>query len=332
MAKSRKQILKLLYMRDFLLHKTDENSGLSTNDLIDMLADEGIAAERKSIYSDIDALVEYGMKIEKFRDGNITRYRVTDRDFDAGELKLLVDAVQAAKFISVRKSNKLIRKLENLGTESTAKKIQGQVHVINRVKTMEDSVINNVDRINDAIAAGTSIAFIYWEWTAQKQKKPRHDGREYDVSPWALTVDNENYYLIAYDTREKKIKHFRVDKMMNIRRLSAKRKGYEAFRNLDMALYAKSAFGMFGGEEKNVQIRCKESKAGVLIDRFGQDIFICPDGDGYCLAEIKAQISPVFYSWIFTFSDDMEIVSPAGVRDEFSKLLGKCLSVYGEDK
>ena len=190
--------LRLLYILKILMEKTDETHTLSAADLDRLLHSYGMSADRKTVYSDIETLREAGIDILQSR-GTNGGYYIGSREFELPELKLLVDAVQASKFISRKKSEELIGKLESLCSESDAKQLQRNVFIYNRVKTGNETVYYNVDQIHTAILNDRQIAFHYGEWTVQKILKLKKNGELYKASPWALTWDNQNYYLIAYD-------------------------------------------------------------------------------------------------------------------------------------
>ena len=174
-----------------------------------------------------------------------------ERDFEIAELKLLVDAVQSSKFITESKSNKLIKKIEGLASNNEAKSLHRQVYVANRIKTTNESVYYNVDDIQKAISENHKVSFQYFQWNPNKEKELRHNGMRYEISPWALTWDDENYYMVGYDSKEAKIKHYRVDKMLKIEIMAdSKREGKALFKDMDMAVYSKKIFGMFGGVER----------------------------------------------------------------------------------
>ena len=197
MAKSSNQKLKLIYLARILQEKTDEEHGLTMQQLIDELARYDVKAERKSIYDDIDALSYIGMDVLKETSGGKTEYKLVSRTFELAELKLLVDAVQSSKFITRKKSESLIRKIEGLASTYQARKLARNVHVANRIKTMNESIYYTVDDIHSAIYQGKKITFQYFKWNEKGEKALRRDGKVYKVSPWALTWDDENYYLIA---------------------------------------------------------------------------------------------------------------------------------------
>ena len=328
MAKSSNQKLKLLYIMKFLLEETDEEHIMTTQQLIDRLAAVGIGAERKSIYENIEDLRQFGLDIEREKSGRASGYYVASRNFELPELKLLVDAVQSSKFITKKKSDKLIHKIESFASRYQAQKLQRQVFVSNRIKHENESIYYNVDKIHNAINADKKLTFLYFDWTPEKKKQPRRDGLRYEVSPWALSWDDENYYMIGYDSDTGMIKHYRVDKMEAIEPSGAKREGREQFSSFDMAVYSKKVFGMFGGREETVTLRVKNELAGAVIDRFGSDVPMAPAKDGFFSVRAQVFVSPVFYSWIFAFGDGVQITAPESVRRGFSEMAEKICEGY----
>ncbi|MDL2295667.1 WYL domain-containing protein [Lachnospiraceae bacterium OttesenSCG-928-E19] len=314
MAKSRNQKLKLLYLVKILEEKTDEEHTLSTKELIRELEKYEIKAERKSIYDDIYHLQEFGYDIILQKE-QPTGYYLASREFEIAELKLLVDAVQSSKFITYKKSNELIRKLEHLCSVEEAKSLRRQVFVADRIKTMNESIYYNVDKIYSAMSLKGKISFLYDEWTIEKKLKPRRGGERYKVTPKALTWEDENYYLVARDEKEL-VKHYRVDKMRNIE-LSNEKAG--ASDEIDLAKLAKRTFGMFGGEEDIVKLRVKNQLIGVIIDRFGKDVPVRADGEEHFIARVEVAISGPFFGWIFGLGEGVEIVSPEYVVEDYKQ-------------
>lgn len=334
MAKNPKQKQKLLYVLKYFMENTDENHGVTVADIIAYLDSFSISAERKSIYDDIKTLIDFGVDICSTKTKTV-QYYVASRDFEMYELKLLVDAVQSSKFISHKKSNELIKKLENLTSEFEAKKLQRQVVVSNRVKTLNEKVKYNIDSIHEAINEGNKISFYYFQWeisgdNSQKIiKKRRNDGEHYVVSPWALSWDDENYYLIAYDSKARMIKHYRVDKMESVQILkNEKRDGKSAFSKIDMAAYSKQVFTMFGGELTDVKIRFDNSLCGVVVDRFSKNVFVSLNDDGTFDLSTKVVLSPTFYGWLFSFKDKAKLISPQSAKDEFVSFINDIIKNY----
>ena len=327
MPKSEKQKLKLLYITQYLMEKTDENHIATTTELIDYLASNGITAERKSIYTDIELLIDYGLDIVKVK-GRPAGYQLVSRQFELAELKLLVDAVQASKFITSKKSRELIGKLETLCSKKEARQLHRQVVVTNRTKAVNENIYYNVDQIYSAIAGNVKIRFLYFEWNVKKEMQLRHDGAFYEVSPWLLTWDDDNYYLIAYDDESRMIKHYRVDKMLKFSLSDKKRQGKEQFENFDIAAYSKKTFGMFAGEEKMVTLSCKTNLIGVIIDRFGNEASLRENGEGFVLVRVKVAVSRQFFGWLTGLSDAVKIVGPKETAEEYRSYLEEILTNY----
>lgn len=326
MAKGTNQKLKLIYLMKIFMEKTDEMHSITMNEIIAELNAYGVTAERKSIYNDIESLRQFGMDIIGEQNNRTYYYYVANRQFELPELKLLVDSVQAAKFITAKKSNELIKKIEGLASKYEASKLQRQVYVSQRVKTDNEKIYYNVDTIHTAISMNSMISFQYFQWNVEKKMVLKKDGNPYTVSPWALTWDDENYYLVANDTDDKIIKHFRVDKMLNINIEEKQREGGEHFdvQNADVGLYTKKVFGMYSGEEKTVKLECDNDMAGVIIDRFGKDVTLIRKDDEHFTVNVKVIVSNQFISWIFSLGDKVKIVEPMSlvekVKDEVKRL------------
>ncbi len=325
MAKSPNQKLKLLYLMKILLEQTDENHRITMTEIIENLASYNISAERKSLYNDIESLRLYGLDIIGIQEGRTYFYYVGSRRFELAELKLLVDSVQSAKFITAKKSSELIKKLEGLASRYEASKLHRQVFVAGRVKTMNESIYYNVDRIQTAIGENSKITFQYFQWNVEKKMELRHDGAVYKVSPWALSWNDGNYYLIAYDGEKGIIKHFRVDKMLHIELNGEKREGEQVFQSFDMAAYARKMFGMYGGKEERVRLECENSFAGVIIDRFGKDVTLNRLDDTHFFVNVEAAVSRQFLSWVIGLGEGVKIAGPESVvarmKDEIRRLM-----------
>lgn len=331
MAKGDNQKLKLLYLLRILSEKTDEMHGLTAQQLIHELEKYEIHAERKSIYDDIRCLIDFGYDIVNRKTAECGGYYLASREFELPELKLLVDAVQASRFITTKKSRELISKIEKLAGTYDAQKLQRQVFVAGRIKAENEGIYYNVDYIHNAIQNNASIQFFYLKWSYEKKLVPYHDDKIYTVSPWALTWKEENYYLVAFDHDENKIKHFRVDKMSRIKVLSKEqRKGGEAFEKMDIAEYTNSSFGMFGGQAETVTLKLKEALIGVILDRFGKETDIRKNKDHTISARIKVSVSNPFFGWLTGLGSEVSILSPAWVREDYICYLQTVLAKYKE--
>ena len=334
MARTAEQKLKILYLLKILNERSDEEHPLTIKEIQAELENYGITAERKSLYDDIAELRNFGVNIETIKSRSFAYY-IADREFQLPELKLLVDSVQCAKFLTPKKTNELIKKIESLTSVYEASSLQRQVYVTNRVKTQNEQIYITTDLIHDAISANRQIQFKYYEWkldfsTREKvQKVFRHEGNFYTVSPWALTWEDENYYLIAYDGFEGKTKHFRVDKMAHISILDKfPRAGADQFENFDIASYCTKSFGMFGGVEEDVRVVFDNRLIGVVVDRFGKDIFLSKYDDEHFSAVLKATISPVFISWLLSFGKGAKILSPSHVVEQIKKQVEDIKNMY----
>jgi len=321
MARSSFQKLKILYVMDYLLKNTDEEHSVTVSQLIAELASRGITAERKSIYDDIESLREYGMDIVQSGSGRNSGYYVASRDFELPELKLLVDSVQCSKFITHKKTMSLIKKIGSLASVHEARQLGRQVYVKNRIKTMNESIYYNVDEIHRGIAENKKIRFHYFEYTVQKERRFRRDGQWYVISPYSLGWDDENYYLVGFDSEAGRIKHFRVDKMADIGVTDELRDGQDSYAALDMGAYARKTFGMFTGEETSVQLRFEKDLVGVVLDRLGRDIMLIPDGEEHFTVRTDVVISPQFFAWIFGFAGRARILGPDCVKEAMKKQL-----------
>lgn len=316
MPKTPKQKQKLLYLIQYFMEHTDESHPVTTPKLIAYLEANDIKAERKSIYDDIACLCDFGYDIVR-QEGPKGGYFMASRDFELAEVKLLVDLVQSSKFITTKKSRELIRKLEKQVSKNEAKALQRQVVVADRNKTENETIYYSVDVIYEAIAKNVQIRFKYFEWDANKQRKIRKGGAFYEVSPWLLTWDDENYYLVAYDETAGIMKHYRVDKMLEIEWKDTPRVGQAVFEELDIAAISRKTFGMFAGEERTVRLLCDNSIISVVVDRFGQGVALRPYDEHHVMVRADVQISPQFFGWLAGLGDKIRIEAPEDVAEKY---------------
>lgn len=325
MARGENQKLKLLFLRDLLL-ETDAEHPITMDELLEGLKKRGVAAERKSIYSDIEALRSYGMDIVLLKQGRAASYFVNAREFEAAELKLLVDSVQAAKFLSEKKSLGLIKKLAALSSRHERALLNRQLYVMDRGKSQNEQIYYSVDAIHAAIASDRQIGFRYWQYSVEKEQVFRHGGKAYRVSPYALIWDDENYYLIAYDAESGLCKHFRVDKMASIRVQNEQRVGKESFGRIDMAAYQKRTFSMFAGEEQTVTLCCDNAMIGVIVDRFGRSVPIARCDDGHFITHVRVAVSPQFFGWLGSLEGQVVVSAPDRVQKRYTDYLKTLLT------
>lgn len=323
MARGDNQKLKLLYLLKILSEETDEQHMMTMTELVHKLKKVGVHADRKTLYSDFAELERFGIDIVSLRQGRNTYYYLGARQFDLAELKILVDSVEAAKFITDAKTKSLIRKLGGLASRFDADTLKRQVDLQGRVKTSNRVVFNNVDTLHAAIAAEKQIRFHYCKWDIRGNMVPRNDGAWYYVSPWRLMINNDYYYLVAYSP-ESGIRHYRVDKIKDIFVVEEPRQGKEAFNNFDFAAYSKCMFGMFGGDEMRVTLECDLEMIGVIIDRFGKDVVCIPKGEHSFIVAVNVIPSLQFLGWVIGLGEGVKIISPDVVirqmREEVKRL------------
>ena len=324
------QKLKMLYLAKIFSEETDDQHALTMPEIITKLAACGVNADRKTLYLDFEELRTFGLDIIATQVGRNCYYHLGGRDFELPELKLLVDSVQSAKFITDKKSKELFKKLEALVSKHEGKQLHRQVVISGRIKTMNESIYYNVDKLHEAIGAGCQIRFKYYQWNVKKEMELRRDGAWYQVSPWALMWDDENYYLVAYDSEDDKIKHYRVDKMLRISVTEEKREGQDQFKKFNMPRYTKSLFGMYGGEETSVTIEGRNDMVGVLIDRFGKDIFLTSIDNEHFRTVVNVAVSNQFFGWIMALGDGVKIVAPQPVVDQMKAEAERLYKQYTE--
>ncbi len=328
MAAGENQKLKMLYLQRILTEETDAEHGLTTQEILSKLDACGVTADRRTLYKDLDELDRYGLEILREQDGHRITYHLITRSFELPELKLLVDSVQSARFITEKKSRQLIRKLEGLASVYEARYLHRQVLISGRIKAMNESIYYNVDFLHDAVSRDRQIRFHYYRWNVRKQMELRRDGAWYRVSPWCLMWDNENYYLVAYDAADGKIKHYRVDKMVHLSVLELPREGRDAFRKFDAAQYTRQLFGMFGGEVTRVSFEGKNEIVGILFDRFGRDIPVIPlDGERFSVT-LEIAVSPNFLGWVFSLGDRLRITGPEALVQRMHEEAQRLAALY----
>ncbi len=326
MAKSENQKLKLLYILKILQEKSDEKHPVSTKELIDYLDREGIAAERKTIYTDIHALEDFGYPV-KIRKGKTSGYYLESREFEMAELKMLADAVLACKFISQSKTKEIIDKLSSMTSVHEAKQLQRQVWV-ERIKNAGEGILENVDRIHMAIMDHKKIAFTYFSWGTDKQLHARRNAKIYRISPFFLIWKDEYYYLIAYDSEAAQTKYYRVDKMKDISILEEKREGSDVTGAVNPADVVKRDFSMYAGEQETLTLTFPEDMIGVVIDRFGKEISLRKREEDLYSARVQVSLSPIFYGWLTGFSGKIRILQPESVKSAYLQYLKDAISQY----
>jgi predicted DNA-binding transcriptional regulator YafY len=333
MAKTANQKTRILSLCRILLRYSDDDHRLTVTEMLEALSAEGIEANRKTVMDDLHAMADFGLDVICSR-GKGGGYFIGNREFETAELKLLVDAVQSSRFISQKKSTDLIGRLLKQTSVYTEKDLHRQIYVAHRVKSENAELLRTVDAVHSAIGLGRMIAFRYSDWNGNHERVLRHDGKEYRLTPCMLSWDNEYYYLLAYDSEEDRLKHFRVDKMVRVRVLDEPQRGETLWGDIvrDPGKYENELFGMYSGEETTVLLAVDASLAGVIIDRFGEETVFISDGEGAKTfrVAVKVRVSPVFLSWVLQFGEKMRILSPDSVRQSLISLAERAIGANRE--
>lgn len=327
MAKRQGQKLKMIYLLQLLWNESDEEHPISMKAILERL-NQVVSAERKGIYDDIEQLNSLEQFEIQYRKQPPEGYYISGRSFELAELKILADAIQCSKFITAKKSDQLIKKIGQLTSCYEAEQLSHHVHITSHVKSDNEKIYYTIDDISRAIEEDCQITFQYFHWSVDKEKIYRYDGKLYKVSPWALIWNDEQYYLVAYDEQDQKVKHYRVDKMENMNRIAEARLGQEQFAHFDMGKYTKKTFGMYGGLDRSVQMQFHNNLVGVIFDQFGHDVKINKVDEDHFEIQQMVSVSDQFYGWIFGLGEQAKIVGPPEVVEGYKKKLEARLKMY----
>ncbi len=327
MGKSDNQKLKVLYILDYLKAHSHPDRLVKATELIEMLERKGILCERKTIYSDIAALQDYGVDIISVP-GKNGGYYIGTRNFELPELKLLIDAVLSSRYLTEKKSRELIEKLLRECNEEDSRLLKRNILVSGRVKSMNETIYYNVDAIQDAIAQNKQITFRYFDWDLGGKRKFRPN--PYLASPYGLCQDNENYYLLAWSERHG-VTHYRVDRMLSIQSTDQPRVPCPELTGKALNEHANRVFQMYSGEPRDVKLRFHRSLINVVMDRFGKDTMLIPDGEDHFNFTVRVAVSPMFLSWVIGFGVKAKILYPQDVVEECQNLCQEVMRQYAPE-
>lgn len=321
--------LLLLRLLDILRSETDDNHGIDMEEIKKQLSQNGLHPDRKSVYACIDALEEYGMEIQRPA-GKRKDYRLlrSADELELSEIKLLIDTIQASRFLSRAKAEKMTGKLEKHVSKYQAKTLNRQVIISNRVKNMNNSIHYSVDAIHAAINDDVQITFRYFDYNLSKKRVYRHDGRWYEVSPYAMLYNNDKYYLLGIAAGDTEVRTYRVDKMDGVAPMKVQRHAKEVFEQVDLSTYTQYTFSMYAGRPQKVTLLFHNSYLTVARDRFGYDVPVKKVDEEHFEMEVLVAVSPQFYGWIFGLGDKVEIVSPLDVREGMKNVLATVAHKY----
>ena len=325
MPKSDNQKLKIFYILDYLQENSHQDHPVRASELISMLdSRHNIQCDRKTVYSDILALQDYGVDIESVP-GRNGGYYIASRNFELPELKLLIDAVLSSRFLTEKKSRELIEKLCSQCSVYDARLMRRDVLVSGRVKSMNETIYYNVDAIQDAISENRQISFRYFDYALDGSR--RYRDRDYQASPYGLCQDNENCYLLALSPRHG-VTSYRVDRMSDIVVLEEKREPCPELSGKALVTHANRLFQMYSGEETTVKLRFHRSLVNVVFDRFGTDIMLIPEGDEHFVFTVNVAVSPMFLSWIIGFGTKAKVLHPQSIIDQCRALCREAVEQY----
>ncbi len=319
---------RILCLMQILMERTDEEHILNAVDLCEILKSEyDLEADRRTIYSEVAALEEFVLDIVQIK-GKNPGYYVGSRDFELAEVKLLVDAVQSSKFISAKRSEELIKKLEKLCSDEQAKQLNPQIVIANRPKTKNETILYNVDRIHTAIFKDRKVAFQYMEWIAPKMQRLKRNGAEYKISPLWMLPEDDCYYMIGYDSVAGKIKYYRVDRMMHMEITEEEREGKEYLDTFDLASFEKKTFGMHSGNDTEVVLKCKNEITSVILDQFGSGAWMIPLDENSFKIKTVVAVSGQFFGWLTGLGGRVTILEPENVKHEYRQYLMDIMENY----
>lgn len=325
---SQKQLL--LQLLNILQTETDEEEGITMEQIRVLLTQSGFDPDRKSIYACFDALEAHGLDVQRPA-GKRRDYRLLKSadELELSEVKLLIDAIQASRFLSRAKAEKLTRKLEKLVSRRQARNLHRQMIISDRVKSMNNSIYYHVDALHSAIAQDRMVSFRYFDYSMSKKRVYRHDGQRYHASPFAMIYNNDKYYLLAVPEGGDAMRTYRVDKLDSVQLLEAPRTGHDIFSTVDLSTYTQYTFSMYAGTPRSVTMRFANELVSIALDRFGHDIVITRDGDTHFRFTATIAVSPRFYGWLYSFGAGVEILDPPEVRGGMQQLLRETAALYG---
>jgi len=328
MPRKENQRKKLLILRDILLRNTDERHGLTRKEIEVELSRYDIEVSRQTFAEDLELLREFGVDIMTDRIGSKTIYYVGEREFALPELKLLIDSIQASRFITEKKAMELIRKMEKLCSKHEAAELQRGAVIVDRIKNMNESIFYNVDAVHQAINQNSKIRFQYFNYNIQAEREYKHGGKIYEESPYAMVCADDNYYLLAYNSERNIIKNYRVDKLAAVQVTGEPREGREVFEQYDLKRFTRNSFGMFSGKEAKVTMRFSHRFANAVVDRFGKDVFMRRVDDNWVEVVAPVVVSPMFFRWLYGLGAEAYIVGPQDVREAMKNHLLEVSKLY----
>lgn len=317
------QKIKLLKLMELLRQETDEHHPLSTNEICSRLSTMGISCERRTLAKDILLLNEQGFEVMCCRVGKEKGYYIEDRSFSVPEIKILIDAVQAANFITEKKSSELIDKISALGGSHQADILKSNLVHFNTRKHSNETIYYSVGYLEDAIQQKNKVLFRYFDLDEHGEKVYRRDGHRYVVEPVALVFHEDNYYVVVYSAKHDSTANYRIDRMDSVEIIDEPVSQKALTLRNEVARYTERVFKMYGGQSVDLVIEFDDKLIGAVYDKFGENTKMIRTHEHGCVATVKVQISPTFWGWLFQFGKQMRILSPANLIDEYTTIVSE---------
>lgn len=328
MGKQNFSKIKLLKIWEMLKQDTDEQHSLTTNQIIEKLKLAGIECDRKTLYQDIATLNAYGYEIIQRRGQHNNSYYVVDRSFDVPELRILIDAVQAASFITEKKTAEFIDKISALGGSNRAEILKKNIVEFNTAKHTNENIYYSIDKIDEAILSERKIIFKYFDYDLHGNRVFRKDGHRYVANPIIMVFSNDNYYLVCYHDNHTTLTNYRIDRMTEVSVLDTPINKDARPKGIDLCNYRKQVFSMFGGEQTAVTLETTPDLIDVVFDKFGEQTKITEIGNNKIQFTAEIQISNMFFGWCCSFGEKMKIVAPQEIKEQFTEYLNRLCQNY----
>ncbi len=323
--------IKLLFLHDIFTRQTDKDHVYSANELCDLLLEYGISCERKSIYSDIDALKEYGMDIVNVRSPK-RGYYLNERKFDTAEVRLLIDAVQAAKFISSRKTKALIYKIGNLLSEFQEEELREQIYVESSFKSEKEDLYEIIKLLDNAIKRSKQVQITYAKRKLENRYLKKSEGKVFLINPYSLLWSNDHYYLVCNNDKYSNLMHLRLDRISDVKLLDSASKHFSKVskytEKFDTADYSNKIFNMFTGESGEIELCCDNRIIDDILEKFGEEIPLKIFDENHFVFKADVELSNGLISWIMQYGSDIKVLSPKKLSEAIVEKTKEILSVY----
>ena len=322
------QKIKLLKLYEMLRQHTDEDRPLSTNQLCAMLEAEGITCDRRTLSEDIDTLNANGFEVLHRRTRYAKLYYIVDRQFDLAEVKILIDAIQAASFITKQKTEALTAKVASLAGSHKAAALKGNLVTFNTRKHANEAIYYTVDSLENALQQKCKASFRYFDLNEHGERVYRKDGERYLVNPVGLVYHEDNYYLVTYHEAHEATVNYRVDRMADVQIEIESVAEHAIALSRELGTYTEQVFKMFNGPQATVELQFDRKLIDAVHDKFGERIEINACKRNLCKATVEVMVSPVFFGWCFQFGNNMKILSPDFVAAEMKEHASAVVRMY----